>query len=437
MNVTQDSEDDKQKILFDLTFLFDQYAKRGIGIYGKNILSRLFKLLLEDENFEVHAIGFNSLTENLAALEYSQFTIEEISTKISFHSIGDPFVSDYKNRKRWSKLYKPILNLVNPDIFYALHFERGLPSVPDFAKELGKKPKTIVVTHDVIPLVNNKFSSKGALVNYAKKRFYKRMFEGVRNAEQIITASEFSKNDIIKFGKVDSKKIEVIYLGVDEKFEKDNYSFDEEKDSHILEAYNLKNKKYFFYDSGLEANKSIPTLLDVFKGILDLNSPNVPNFLVMIGKDFYKGEGLTIKPRSIEGENVLNYAKKIGVAQNIITTDKISDEHLIHLLFNSTTYINLSNYEGFGLGVAQAMSAGIPAIAADASCIPEVSQGGAYLIKIDPKKDRVEIAKDIVKYLGDEKEVSQRVKIGLKVAKRYDWDKATNQTFDLIKKLTL
>jgi alpha-1,3-rhamnosyl/mannosyltransferase len=266
--------------------------------------------------------------------------------------------------------------------------------------------------------------------------FYKKMFEGVRNADQIITASEFSKNDITKFGEVDPKKIKVIYLGVDQKFNKENYKSEDNKNDQILETYNVKTKKYFFYDSGLEANKSIPALLEVFKEILNINSPKVPNYLVMIGKDFYKGEGLNIKPRSIEGENILRYAKKIGVAQNLITTDKISDEHLVHLLFNSKTYINLSSYEGFGLGVAQAMSAGIPAIASDSSCIPEVSQGGAYLIRIDSKSDKKEIAKNIVKYLEDDKQVSEKVRIGQKVAHQYSWDKAALETYDSIKEIS-
>ncbi len=67
--------DHKTKILFDLTFLFDQYSKRGIGVYGKNILNRIFRLILEENpQFEIHAIVFNSLSENLAALDYSQFS---------------------------------------------------------------------------------------------------------------------------------------------------------------------------------------------------------------------------------------------------------------------------------------------------------------------------------------------------------------------------
>lgn len=430
------TQDHKIKVLFDLTFLFDQYSKRGIGIYGKNILNRLFKLLTEENpQFELHAIGFNSLTENLAALDYSQFSIEEISNKISFHSIGDSIPSNSKNTKNWGILYRPVLETVQPDIFYAVHFERGLPTVPSFQKKLTKTPKTIVIAHDVIPLVNNKFSSKGFAINYLKKRFYKQLFEGVRNADRVITASEFSKNDIIKYGKVDSKKINVVYLGIDQKFHKDLYNPQKDLEAHILEAYNLENKNYFFYDSGLEANKGIPTLLKIFKEIIAINSTKVPNYLVMIGKDFYKGEGLSIKPRSIEGDKVIQEAKKIGVAQNMITTDKISDEHLITLLFNANIYINLSNYEGFGLGVAQAMSAGIPVVAADASCIPEITQGGAYLLKTNGNVDYKDMAKKIVKYLEDKNEVDSKVKLGLKISKQYDWDKAAEETLELIKKL--
>lgn len=428
---------EKIKILFDTTFLFDQYSKRGIGVYGRNVISRMVKKIAEENlKFEIHFIGFSTLGENLIELGYSQFTSEELSEKINFHSLGEEKPSSLQNLKDWNKLYKPVLEEIKPDIFYAIHFERGLPSVPELARSLSFKTKTVVIAHDAIPLVTNKFSSKGFIANLIKKKFFMTMWEGVKNADIVITPSNFSKQDIIKYGHVDEKKIKTIYLGVDEKFRRENYLQNKEIEEHTLEIYSLLNKNYFIYDSGLEANKGADHLAKIFKEILNTGSQKVPNYLVMIGKDFYKGEGLSIKPKSIMGDDFIKLAKKIGIAQNLITTDKISEEHLITLFFNAKGYLNLSTYEGFGLGIAQAMTAELPAFAANASCIPEIAQDGVYLIDIEKNMDYKKIANSIKKYFESEDRIKDTVKKAKKIAANYNWDKTVNQTLNEINSLT-
>ena len=434
-NSEQVEPDSKKKIMFDLTFLFDQYAKRGIGVYGKNVLKRLFTQLTQEGGYKIQILGFNSLEENLIELGYSQFAIEENKENFDFFSLGKEKSSGINNFKEWENKYKPILEEARPNIFYAAHFERGLPSVPKLKEKLNFEIKTIVVAHDAIPLVTNKFSAKGPIINFFKKRFFKEMWKGIQNADKIITASNFSKSDIIKYGNVTSEKIDVIYLGVDEKFQKENYTQSEEIQENTLETFSLVGKNYFFYDTGVEQNKGAIHLLKIFKEILNLNSPNLPNYLVITGRDFRKGVGLSIQPKSILGDNFFRLAKKLGVAQNLITTDKISDEQLVDLLFNAKVYLNLSTYEGFGLGIAQAMSAEIPVIAGNASCIPEIAQDGAFLIDLKKDMNYEETAKKIEEYINDKEKVNNTVKKGKKISKTYDWDKTVEQTLKLIKKL--
>lgn len=428
-------EEDK-KIVFDLTFLFDQYSKRGIGVYGKNVLNRLFKkIITENSKYEIHLLGFRTLNENLAELGFSQFNIEEITPHLSFHSLGSEFDSSLKNKKIWIERYLPILNEIQADYYYAVHFERGLPSHPELSSLLNKKPKTIVVVHDVIPFVINKYSSRGFIANFVKKRFYKDMWKGISNADLAITVSNFSKQDIIKYGGIDEKKIKVIYLGVDEKFGRDNYKIDKELEDQILEIYSLQNKFYFFYDTGIEANKGSRHLLSVFKEILNLNSLKLPNYLVITGKDFQKGEGFGIKPRTVIGDDFLNLAKRLGVAQNIITTDRIPDDHLVTLLANAKAYLNLSTYEGFGLGIAQAMKAEVPVVAANASCIPEIAQDGALLIDLKKDMDYKQSATLIQDHFMDEDNLKATINRGKKIASSYNWESTVEKTWAEISQL--
>lgn len=438
----QDSSDSKDgikknRIMFDLTFLFDQYAKRGIGVYGKHLISRLLEVIDEDPNFEIYLLGFNSLEQNLIHLGFSQFRVEELSHKFNFYSFGAETDSNIKNFLRWEKTYLPAIEEIKPDIFYAVHFERGLPSTKGLREKLSYRPRTAVVAHDAIPLVTNKFSSKGFIQNFLKKRFFKRMWTGVQNADLVITVSQFSKEDLIRYGGIDESKIKVIYSGVNEKYRRENYDLEKDIEENILEAYSLLNKNYFIFDTGVEPNKGTVHLLNIFKEILNSGSHTLPNYLVITGKDFYKGAGTQIKPKTILGEQFIKMAKKLGVLQNLITTDKIPDEHLVTVFFNAKVYINLSTYEGFGLGIAQAMTSKIPVIAANASCIPEITQGGAYLIDIRQEMDYKKITEDLIKHLNDKDKVKEKIKKASKVAQQYDWDKTVEMTWRELKKLAV
>ena len=427
-----------KSILIDTTFLFDQYSKRGIGIYGKNVVRRMISQLLEDESMEINLFGFLNLHQNLIALGFSQFQIEEVEHKIKFFTLGEILTSSLSNLVNWRKVFIPIIEKVKPDIYFASHFERGLPTTRFLNRPLIHKPKTVVMAHDAIPLVLNKYSQKGYLQNQLKGQFFKFMWSGVRNADLVLTNSNFSKNDLVSYGKIDEPKIKVIYLGIDQSFFDGRKVFNKDLIDSTLDAYHLKDKNYFFYDSGFEANKSTQELLNVFKSVLELEDKSLPDTLVVTGGDFHKGAGKSIRARSILGDMFLRQAKKLGLIENLVATDKVTDSHLIELLIESKAYINLSSYEGFSFGPLQAMAARIPAIAANSSCTPEVTDGGAYLIDLEKCKtleSSKEVALEIQDLLKNKSKLAAHLKKAQEIAKKYDWDNTVEETLKEIKKL--
>ncbi len=422
----------KSRLLVDTTFLFDQYSNRGIGRYGKEVLKRLIKIVTEEEKeWELHFAGFVNLQQTLILIGLSQFTIESAKDKIKFHSVGEPVLSSVGNLLRWTKTFKQVIEEVKPEVYYAVNFERGLPSVPYYSKKLSVHPKTIVMCHDAIPLMNNEYSPKGFIQNKIKGWFYKFMFQGIVNADVVLTNSEFSKQDIAKYGNVNPEKIYPIYLGVDESFFKESKQTEDEI-NHTLEAYNVFDTKYFLYDSGLEANKGVGDLLHVFKYIVENGNEKMAKRLVITGGSFKKGIGPDIKAQNIEAKNFLKEAKELGILENIITTDKVSNEDLETLLKNAFAYFNFSRYEGFSFGPVQAMAAGVPSIAANTSCLPEITDGGAFLVDTtDINKAAIEV-KD---FLENTRKRNVQVKKGKEVAVRYSWDNTVEKTWGLIKSL--
>lgn len=298
--IDQQEQLPQKKILIDTTFLFDQYSFRGIGKYGKEVIKRLLDYAVED-NFEIWFAGFHDLKKNLIALGLSQFGVDQHLKYVKFYSFGEPVDSSIGNLKRWKDSFKPAIEEIKPDIYYSVNFERGLPTAWIFKRKLNYIPKTIVMAHDAIPLATHSYSSKSFIHNAIKGVFYRIMFNGVKNADLVLTNSNFSKNDLIKHGKIAENKIVPIYLGVDEKF------FEKNPDSdirHVMKAFSLEAKKYFIYDSGLEKNKGIDDLISIFNNLLDLNS-DLPNNLVLVGKDFTKGRAGQIKPKNERADRVL------------------------------------------------------------------------------------------------------------------------------------
>lgn len=421
----------RKKVMIDITFLYDQYSFRGIGIYGRNVISRIIDKNCEQELFELHLVGYKTKDINLIELGFTQFFIEENAAKINFHSLGEPELSSTKNVVRWYKEYKPIIRKINPDIYFAPHFERGLPSHPMTSSDL-QNIKTFVTAHDIIPLVTNKFSSKNVLANFLKGKFYKFQWRAVQNAYKVFTDSNFSKDDIIKFGGVSESKLKVIYLGVDKEFFQE--SILDEGDEKTLEYYEVESKKYFFYDSGIETNKGSEELLKITAKIKELRSEEIQ--LVVVGGDFYKGKARAARPRTILGEKFINLVDKYNLQTNLITTGRISDLHLKTLLKNSFAYINLSNYEGFSLGPVQAMAAKIPAVVANASCTPEVTAGGAHLVELQNISNETKVeeeVKKIISFLYENAELEKFLEKSQEIARRYDWDKTVEEILEEFK----
>ncbi len=422
-------ETTKKTLMVDTTFLFDQYSLRGIGKFGKELLKRMIKDIVNDNEWRLYLIGFWDLEKNLMQIGLSNLLIEEILAKITFFSVGEPRLSNPRNVQFWDKYYRPVINTERPDVFFSVNFEKGLPTVNAFKASLKFVPTTVVIAHDAIPIVTDIYSKKSFIHNFFKKKFYLKMFNGVQNADLVIAPSEFSKNDLIKYGNVNADKIHVVHLGVDEKFYRELWEPEDNDVQEILNRYKLEPQKYFIYDSGLEANKGADILLNLFAKIISINKKSIPKTLVVTGGSFGAGIGKSIKSKNLLATNFLKQANKLGILENIVTTSKISDEELIILLRKAFVHLNFSQYEGFNLGPVQAMASGVPAITANTSCNPEITKGGALLVDT---KDIDNAFKEIKKFILSDELMKEQIKKGSKVVKEYDWNKTADKIWELI-----
>ncbi|MHA1831068.1 MAG: glycosyltransferase family 4 protein [Candidatus Helarchaeota archaeon] len=200
-----------------------------------------------------------------------------------------------------------------------------------------------------------------------------------------------------------------------------------------------------------QARKSFFTQMDALNYILN----KYPND----GKNMYLY--FHASPYDPMGWDMHQVAKDIGVYDHIIWTDKINtgfgigctDEEL-NMYYNACD-ITISNHtsEGWGLCILESMACGVPVLATDYSAnaswgivdgekayipldpvikivIPEQGTRRAY---IDPKHE----AEKILSIINDNNLYDKYRKLGLKVAKKYEWKKVCKLWLDLFNNIKL
>ncbi|MCA9379102.1 glycosyltransferase family 4 protein [Candidatus Dojkabacteria bacterium] len=430
-----------KRIMIDITFLLDQYANRGIGRYGREMASRIVTHVAEHpgHGYQVHLMGFGELVQNLELLELSKETIDHIfipldeqaSLPVVFHSLGTAKLSSpLTNIRLYNSQIKPLVAQVNPDLYLAMHFDRGLPS---------KIAPTAVAIHDAIPLATGKFSAKGPVINFLKGIYYKSMWNRIKDAKLVLTSSEISRKDLINYGDLKPPQIKVIYLGISEIFRSKNIPRNTKVIYETLAKYGIrtlvrggvpKPTEYLFYDAGLELTKNPDKLLKIFAKITD-HYPDLG--LVITGGDFelnpLDGKFVTANERS---DNFARLAIELGIGKHIIPTGRIPEADMAILLSQAKAYINMSGYEGFGFGPVQAMAAGVPAIVSDQPCFREISGDAALVVSTI---DELQASAKIIEFLSSPEQMQQSVKQGEELAQKYSWAETFKQTWQEINKL--
>jgi glycosyltransferase involved in cell wall biosynthesis len=99
----------------------------------------------------------------------------------------------------------------------------------------------------------------------------------------------------------------------------------------------------------------------------------------------------------------------------------------VELYRNSSVLVHPSEYEGFGLQVAEAMACGLPVVCSNAGSLPEVA--GDAAIQLDCS-DIEGFADNICRILADNALASELARKGIAQSARFSW---RNAAMDVIK----
>jgi len=182
-------------------------------------------------------------------------------------------------------------------------------------------------------------------------------------ADQVITISGFTRDDLVRAFGVPEHKITIVPLGVDEEFAR-------LEDRAPVEA--LKQRlgldRPYFLSLGLVPRKNIEGQLEAF------------------ARFPHRGEYALVLAGHLGGPHVDRYRRRIeqlGLERDVILPGPVPLDELVLLYNGAHAFLFPSLLEGFGIPVLEAMACGAPVISSKSSALPEVCGGAALLV--DPR----------------------------------------------------
>jgi len=236
-----------------------------------------------------------------------------------------------------------------------------------------------------------------------------------RRARVVLTDSEFSKQELLKYYRLPASKIRVVPLAAND-FPGPHPAG--EAGEYVKDRFGL-NENYLIFVGSIFPRRCIRTLLEAFELAL---KDGGPASLVLVGADCLR---LSFElPQAVEALNL-----RLG-RRAVLHLPRVEDSDLQCLYKGATAFIFLSEYEGFGLTALEAMACGTPVISARTSSIPEVV-GEAALLVCDPS-DSVEVSRAILAVSGDAERRDHMIRLGLEQAARFSWRRCAEDTLRVL-----
>ncbi len=265
--------------------------------------------------------------------------------------------------------------------------------------------KTVTTMHDLTTI---RFTNpaKNWLVFKFKQLVYKWLNRVVaRKSTAIITPTEFVKEDVAKFARVNSSKIHVTY---------------EAADKIIVPpepVEGLEGKSFLLFVGRPQPHKNLRKLIDAF---VELKKSHKDLVLALAGKT------------DLAYLQLAHYAKKAGVGDDVIFTGWADDSQKRWLYEHTKLYVFPSLSEGFGLPGLEAMAHGAPVVSSNTTCLPEVYKDS--VLYFDPTSQE-EMVATIQKVLGSKSVAETLRRKGAALVKQYSWERMARQTLDIYKKI--
>jgi glycosyltransferase involved in cell wall biosynthesis len=272
---------------------------------------------------------------------------------------------------------------------------------------VGPVPAVCTI-HDVTPIT---MPSHSAPVSAMQRVLLKGC---ARFSRAIITSSECSKRDIVTHLGVPEDKVAMIHDGCDQSLFNAN-----PPDVSALAALRARlgiEKSYLLHHGTIQPRKNLKRLIEAFRLLLAENA-DLDFDLILAGQLGWASD------------EIVSAAAKSGRRGRVILTGILDDSDLALLIKGASLAVLPSLYEGFSLPMVEAMACGVPTIASNTSCLPEIS--GDALAYFDPLSV-ADIAACMQTVLRDSGLSRRLLQKGIERAREFTWERCARQTLAVL-----
>lgn len=346
---------------------FSDTKSVGTFVFTKRLLHEIFKR-------EVHNVSFVIYIQKEVSIV--DFCIPDIET------VNIVRVPHFK-KSFWRIIFEQTL-------FYFYQYRCDVFYTPSLSLPLFACGAKILTIHDMIPFWDKKKYSW-----LIRKYVVFMTYCTAMRAKKIVTVSESSKSDVIRYLKIDDSKIHVIY-----NFVSNNEIVVQKQDycqsilHYSQDKYLNLNVPFFLTVSTLQPAKNIDGLIDAFY-LFHLENPSF--YLYIVGNKGWNYQNLFTK------------VKNNNLEDCVIFTGYLDDNKLSILYSKCIGVVYVSFYEGFGIPPLEGFYHNKCCIASNTSSIPEVvGKAGILVDPYDTKaickgmKIFVEKRKDMMMYIPEQ-----------------------------------
>jgi len=352
-----------RKIILNYSFMPKNIT--GLGVYANNIIPAfdgIESILFSPRNVRNQKKSFSKTPEEISSDHGAVGNIKRI-------------IWVEKNLRKYAKDGKCVI--FSP-----------IPEAPIFS---GRK---IIVVHDLIPLKNEFASLK------LKMYFKHYVLNVIKKADLVISDSQETKRDILKYANIGADRVSVIPLGVNT--------------NKFRPAVKVLKEGYVTYVGRHDRYKNIDKAIMAFSRIKNKEIK-------------FRIVGPTHK---LETPRLQKLCNELRIENRVIFESYVNFDRLVEIMQKSLVLIHLSAYEGFGLTVLEAMAANTAVICAAGGALAEVV--GSAAIQCCPENIE-EISEIINKVVDDEKIREDLEKRGTLHVGDWSWDKSIQSVKCLVK----
>ena len=313
-------------------------------------------------------------------------------------NVGPPFYRPIALYLKFEWILPSILKKHNIDLFIST----------DGISSTKLKTKNINVIHDLNFEENPQWLPK-SFANYYKKYFPK----WAKNADRIVTVSEYSKQDIHNRYAIDLNKIDVVYNGSNNLYQ----PISKDEQEQTKQEFTNGNP-YFLFIGSLHPRKNIDQLLLSFDRFKETDNSRTK--LIIVGSRFFWNKALKEAYHSMKFKN------------EVIFTGHLDSSKLKNIIASSIALVYVSLFEGFGIPLVEAMYAETAIIASKTSCLPEIA--GDAALYVDPLSTQ-EIALAMSKLSKNSPLRESLIQNGKTQRKLFSWQQTADRFWTSIEKV--